>query len=370
MNQTKSQPDWKTAKVDASIEKNVELMNRVLGVGESFDVICRRLTYAEKKVALYFIDGFAKDDILNRIMGHLSVLKQEQLAVDPVRKLLETEIAYIEVETTDQIEKLVSSVLAGSAAMLIDGQAQAIVIDARTYPARNPEEPDVERVVRGARDGFVETIIYNTALTRRRLRDPNLRMEYFQAGKRSKTDICIAYIKDIADPALVDAVREKIKKVTTDGLPMAEKSLEEFLFKRYWNPYPMVRFTERPDVAAVHLLEGHVLIYVDTSPSVMITPTTFFHHVQHAEEYRQQPVVGVFLRWTRFIAMFLSLFLLPFWYLAVADPQLLPDALHFIGPKKDAAIPIFLQIVIAEVGWRFYGWLPFTLPPPWRQPWA
>ncbi|SEM99686.1 spore germination protein [Lihuaxuella thermophila] len=350
MSQTESQPAWKTAKVDVSIEKNIDLLNRILGVGESFDVICRRLTYAEKKVALYFIDGFAKDGILNRVMDHLSTLKQEQLAVDPLRRLLETEIAYIEVEKTDQTEKVVSSVLAGSTAMLIDGEAQAIVIDARTYPARSPEEPDVERVVRGARDGFVETIISNTALTRRRLRDPNLRMEYFQAGKRSKTDICIAYIKDIADPALVNTVREKIEKVTTDGLPMAEKSLEEFMFKRYWNPYPMVRFTERPDVAAVHLLEGHVLIYVDTSPSVMITPTTFFHHVQHAEEYRQTPVVGVFLRWVRFIAMFLSLFLLPFWYLAAADPQLLPDALQFIGPKKEAAIPLFLQIVIAEVG--------------------
>ncbi|MBA4494594.1 spore germination protein [Paenactinomyces guangxiensis] len=350
MNQSENQPTWKNEPLDSSLKKNVELLNRVLGVGESFDVICRQLHYAGKDFALYFVDGFVKDDVLNRIMDHLSGLEKGKLALHPIRQLLKTEIAYIEVETVDRVEKIVDSVLSGPVVLLIDGETQALSIDARTYPARNPDEPDTERVVRGSRDGFVETIVMNTALTRRRLRDPSLRMEYLQAGKRSKTDVCLAYIKDIADPDLVRTLREKIKKVDIDGLPMAEKSLEEFLFKRYWNPYPMVRYTERPDVAAVHLLEGHVLIYVDTSPSVMITPITFFHHVQHAEEYRQQPIVGAFLRWTRFIAMFSSLFLLPLWYLAAADPQLLPKSLQFFGPETKAHLPLFLQILIAEIG--------------------
>src|SRR5699024_9275276 len=161
--------------------------------------------------------------------------------------------------------------------LLVDGEETAIVIDARTYPVRSPEEPDTERVVRGSRDGVVETIIFNTALTRRRLRDPSLRMEYHEVGKRSKTDIAIGYLEDVADPDLVESLRNSLKEVKTDGLPMAEKTLEEYIFGHNWNPYPMVRYTERPDVAATHLLEGHVLIYVDTSPSVMITPTTFFH---------------------------------------------------------------------------------------------
>src|SRR5690606_7518880 len=214
-----------------------------------------------------------------------------------------------------KIDDVVTAVLTSPVTLLVDGEEEAILIDARTYPGRQHEEPDVERVVRGSRDGFVETLIFNTALTRRRLRDPSLRMEYMQVGARSKTDICIAYLEDVADPELVETIRNTLSRIQVDGLTMAETGLEALLFRRHWNPYPLVRFTERPDVAAVHLLEGHVLIYVDTSPSVMITPTTFFHHVQHAEEYRQKPGVGAFLRWVRFLGIGVSLFLVPLWYL-------------------------------------------------------
>ncbi|GGE17879.1 spore germination protein [Marinithermofilum abyssi] len=346
----KERQELKKMKVDRSLQKNIQYLNRVLGVKKSFDVICRELTYGGKKFALYFVDGFAKDDILNRIMDHLAELDRKDIVPDPVQHLLHTHISYLEVETVEEMDKIVTAVLSGPLVLLIEGEEQALLIDARTYPARNPEEPDNERVVRGSRDGFVETLIFNTALTRRRLRDPSLRMEYHQIGERSKTDICISYLEDVADPDLVKVIRESVEHVETDGLPMAEKSLEEFLFKRHWNPYPMVRYTERPDVAAVHLLEGHVLLYVDTSPSVMITPTTFFHHVQHAEEYRQKPAVGAVLRWVRFIAMFSSIFLLPLWYLFAIQPEIVPDFLQFIGPKKAGEIPLLLQLLIAEVG--------------------
>ncbi|GAA5344973.1 spore germination protein [Planifilum fimeticola] len=325
-------------------------MNRVLGVGKSFDVICRELTYGGKDFALYFVDGFAKDDILNRVMDHLSKLERKDLVPGTINRLIRTHVPYLEVESTKKIDEVVTAVLSGPLALLVDGEEEAILIDARTYPARNPEEPDVERVVRGSRDGFVETLVFNTALTRRRLRDPSLRMEYLQVGTRSKTDICIAYLEDVADPELVETVRNSLSRIQVDGLTMAEKSLEEFLFRRFWNPYPMVRFTERPDVAAVHLLEGHVLIYVDSSPSVMITPTTFFHHLQHAEEYRQKPGVGAFLRWVRFLGIGASLFLIPLWYLFVLEPELLPADLRFLGPEKIGDVPLFLQILTAELG--------------------
>lgn len=346
----KQDADWKKMKVDPSLDKNMEVLDRVLGLGKSFDIMKRELHYAGKRFALYFVDGFAKDDILNWIMAHLSQLDRGDLTPNTIKKLLETHIGYIEMETENKLDKLVTKVLSGPLVLLVDGEETAIVIDARTYPVRSPEEPDTERVVRGSRDGFVETIIFNTALTRRRLRDPSLRMEYHEVGKRSKTDIAIGYLEDVADPDLVESLRNSLKEVKTDGLPMAEKTLEEYIFGHNWNPYPMVRYTERPDVAATHLLEGHVLIYVDTSPSVMITPTTFFHHVQHAEEYRQKPAVGAMLRWIRFIAILTALFVLPLWYLAVVQPELLPKTLDFIGPKKPGHIPIFLQVIIAELG--------------------
>lgn len=350
MDKPNHMPWWKEAELKEDLAWNVEHLNNILGVGESFDIICRRLQYGGKDCAMYFVDGFAKDDVLNRIMNHLSKLTPQDFQTDVIQKLIKTEIAYIEVETQEKLGDIIRTVLSGPIVMLVDGEKKAIVIDARTYPARGPGEPDIERVVRGSRDGFVETLVMNTALTRRHLRDPSLRMEHMFVGRRSQTDVCIAYLKDVADPKVVEEVKQKIRKVKTDGLVMAEKTLEEYLFRRFWNPYPMVRYTERPDVAAVHLLEGHVLIYVDTSPSIIITPTTLFHHVQHAEEYRQQPAVGAFLRWVRFIAIILSLFLLPLWYLLSVKTGNLPDFLQFIGPTKDAALPLIIQILIAEIG--------------------
>ena len=171
--------------------------------------------------------------------------------------------------------------------------------------------------------------------------------------KEEKTDISIAYIKGVANQDLVDVVRKELENIEIDGLTMADKTVEEFLLKQGYNPYPLVRYTERADVAATHLLEGHVLIYVDTSPSVIITPTTIFHHMQHVEEFRQSPAVGTFIRWVRFIGIMSSLFLLPLWYLFIEDPSLLPANLEFIGPNERTNIPMIIQIFLADIGLEF-----------------
>src|SRR5690606_25820745 len=129
-------------------------------------------------------------------------------------------------------------------------------------------------------------------------------------------------------------------------------------------PYPQVRYTERADVAATHILEGHVLIIVDTSPSVIITPTTFFHHVQHAEEYRQSAAVGTFVRWIRFIGILASIFLLPLWLLFVLEPELLAKQLDFIGPKETSNIPVVIQIFICDIGIEFLRMAAIHTPTP------
>jgi len=336
--------------VQADIKENIAYLKESLGVGKSFDVIQLDVEYAEKEMSLFLIDGFAKDDLLHLIMKFLAKLKPEELQGDTLNKLLRTYIPYVEVETTEDLDDVTDKVLAGPTVLLVDGLTQAIVIDARTYPVRGPEEPDTERVVRGSRDGFVETIVFNTALTRRRVRDRTLRMEYMQVGRRSKTDIVISYIEDIADPKMVKEVKESIAKIDTDGLPMAEKTIEEFISGKHWNPFPTVRYTERPDTAAVHLYEGHVCIFVDGSPSVTITPTTYWHHMQHAEEYRNKPLVGAYLRMVRFILIWASIFLLPIWYLLASHPELLPEKFSYIGINDPGQIPLIVQFLIIEIG--------------------
>ncbi|MUV39637.1 Stage V sporulation protein AF [Lentibacillus sp. JNUCC-1] len=333
-----------------SHEKNVHYMRERLGVDKSFDMIHIDLEYAGRKMALFLIDGFAKDDILHFLMKLLADINEEKLASEPLEKLVKTYIPYVEVDHVKYLDEAAETVLGGPTALLVEGIDEVIMIDARTYPVRSPEEPDLEKVVRGSRDGFVETIVFNTALTRRRVRDRSLRMEYMQIGRRSKTDVCLCYLEDIADDERITHLKQTLEKIDTDGLPMAEKTVEEFLSGRHWNPYPTVRYTERPDTAAAHLYEGHVLLIIDGSPSVMITPATYWHHLQHAEEYRQKPLVGAYLRIVRFIAVVASIFILPLYYLFSVEQDLLPATLSFIGPSESGQIPLLGQFLIAEVG--------------------
>ena len=337
-------------RVSSKLDENVEFLKKHLGVGESFDIIVRDFKVGGKRVALFFVDGFAKDDVMIFIMQSLFKVLREQIAVNSYEKLLNHHLPYIEIDEVDTLEDAETSILSGALVLFIDGEHKAIEIDAREYPARSPEEPDVERVTRGSRDGFVETLVFNTALIRRRIRDPRLRIEHVTVGRRSKTDVAIIYIKDVANPDLVDTIRERIDKIDVDGLPMAEKSLEEFIARTGYSPFPRVRYTERPDVSAVHLLEGHVIVVVDASPSVMIAPATIFHHMQHAEEYRQSPLVGTYIRWVRTLAIVLSLLATPLWLAFAYQPELLPEGLAFIGAPEVGPIPLYIQFFIAEIG--------------------
>lgn len=330
--------------------ENLNLFKNELGEGESFDIVVREMLVAGRRAAYICIDGFVKDDILTLIMRTLSSIQSRGFGFENVKEILERTIPYVELSTENQIDILLQMVTSGAVLLLVDGSKEAFIIDARTYPARDPEEPDIERVVRGSRDGFTETLVFNTALVRRRIRDPKLRVKLVGIGRRSKTDICIMYLNDVADPALVEEISQRIEAIEIDGIPMAEKSLEELIMPgSWWNPFPLVRYTERPDVAAVHLLEGHIIVMVDTSPSVMIFPATYFHHVQHAEEYRQSPAVGLYIRWVRFLAVLMSLIVTPLWLALALAPQVLPASLKFIGPEKVGEIPLLLQFLIAEV---------------------
>ncbi|OCA88367.1 spore gernimation protein GerA [Bacillus sp. FJAT-27225] len=337
-------------KVSTSLEANVTFLKRELGVGDSFDVIHLDVEYSGKKMSLFMIDGLIKDDMLHLLQKFMANLKQNELQSSTIKKMMQSYIPYVELDSTDDLDKAVDMVLAGPTALVIDGESEIILIDARTYPVRGPEEPDTERVVRGSRDGFVETIVFNTALIRRRVRDRTLRMKYLQVGRRSKTDMVICYIDDIADHDLVKKLEDRLSKIDTDGLPMAEKTVEEFITGSKWNPFPAVRYTERPDTLAAHLYEGHVCLIVDGSPSAMIAPTSYWHHLQHAEEYRNKPLVGAYLRLVRFLAVWASLFLLPLWYLLAIDPSLVPKSMDFIGPNDPGKIPLFLQFLLIEVG--------------------
>jgi stage V sporulation protein AF len=336
--------------ISKNYQENIDFLNQKLGVPESYDVVVREITVGGKKTAIYSINGMVARPSSNLIVEALLGIERADIVVDAVNKLVKSKINDLQVSEVESIDEVLYFVLSGALAIIVEGRSKAIIVDVRTYPARMPEEPDVERVTRGSRDGFTETLAYNSALLRRRVRDPKLRMKMVKVGSRSKTDICIAYIDDITNSKIVEKIESNIKNIKIDGIPMAEKAVEEFILgSKLWNPFPRVRYTERPDVAAIHLLEGNVIIMVDTSPSVIIAPCTFWHHVQHAEEYRQEPVVGAYLRWVRFFAILVSVFLLPLWLAAALNPHLLPEAIRFIGVEKPAKVGLLFQVLIGEV---------------------
>ena len=270
---------------------------------------------------------------------------------------------YHSVTVYDSKDAWLSAILSGQLGIVTSG-GFVFTIDVRSYPGRQPEEPDNEKVIRGSRDGFTENILQNTALVRRRIRDVSLRFELTQLSTRGKTDTVVAYIKGLANEEHIEYIRTRMKKIHHDGLTMTDKSLEEWLFKQKFHPVPFVRYTERADTCAAHLLEGHIAIIVDTSPSVILVPTTLFHHLQHAEEYRQAPLIGTSVRFLRLTGFFFSLVLLPFWYLLVKETGHVPDFMSFIGPEKTGDVPIFLQIVIADLGLEFLRLAAIHTPTP------
>ena len=343
-------PSEKDISVSKHYQQNVDFLNKILSVPDNFDVILREMIIGGKRVAIYSINGMVDNQVASYVLQALVDIERPSLIVNTLDSLVKERIVDLQVTEVAKMDKVLYFILSGPMAIFVEGQTKAIIIDVRTYPGRMPQEPDIERVTRGSRDGFTETLIFNTALIRRRLRDPRLRMKLLQVGSRSKTDVCIVYIDDITNLGMVKEIEEDIQAIKIDGIPMAEKSVEEFILgSKYWNPYPRVRYTERPDVAAIHLLEGHVVVIVDTSPSVIIAPATFWHHVQHAEEYRQEPVVGTYLRWVRFLGIWISIFLMPLWLAAATNPDVLPAVFDFVKVEEPGKLSLFVQVLLAEI---------------------
>lgn len=350
--------------VSKHLKDNEVYIKDKVGIDVTFDVGFRELLILEEKIQLYFVNGLVDDSTIAEIIKVLVGINDHENNREKVKSIIHNRLVNLQVENVSTMDEAIDQLLSGLITIFIDGEDQAFVVDIRHSPGRTPEEPDTERVVRGARDGFTENIIDSVALMRRRIRDVRLRNEMLKVGERSKTDVCISYIKDIADEDLVKLTKEKITAIEVDGITMADKTVEEFIVENKWNPFPLVRYTERPDVAAHHLLEGRIIITVDTSPSVIILPTTYFDHLEHAEEFRQTPAVGTFIRWIRFFAVLSSLFLLPLWFLFVIEPPLLPEQLSFIGLKEEGNIPTVVQIILAVVGIEFLRMAAIHTPTP------
>ena len=326
--------------------ENVRTMSRLLRAGESVDVIERRLAVSDRQVCFFYIDGFVKDSELQRVMQTFLSLKEIGDAEYTERRL-----PYVELERASDVEKLITAVLSGQTLLLAETfGAEGIIIDLRTYPARGTEEPDSDRVMQGAHDGFVETLVINTALIRRRIRDPRLTMHYINLGGSSRTDVVVCYMEGIADKKTVDGICKRLGEIKPKSITLGFQSLAESLIRRGWlNPFPKIRTTERPDTAAAHLVEGSVLVICDTSPQVMILPTSIFDYLQQTDDYYFPPLTGTYLRIVRTFMLVMSVIISPLWYLYLENADRLPQSLLFLVPDSPGALPILMQLFLVEI---------------------
>ncbi len=334
--------------ISSSIEQNIQHFDSRLDTDKNFDIIFKRFVIGDRQACLYCLDGFAKDEILQKILQYYGTIKPEDIpeSTDEFAKKL---IPYAEASVVKKDDDMVTQLLMGVSCIFVDGFDACFAIDCRTYPARGVEEPDKEKVLRGSRDGFVETLVFNTALIRRRIRDENLRMEMLQVGNCSKTDIAVCYYKGRVDKELLEKIKDRINSIEVDALTMNQESLAECLFPYKWyNPFPKFKYSERPDTTAAHLLEGNIVIMVDSSPSAMILPASVFDIVEEADDYYFPPVTGTYLRLSRVIISIAAMYLTPVWLFLMQRHDLIPPAFDFIKISDPVNVPLIWQLLILE----------------------
>ncbi len=331
------------------IHANMNYFNQLFKVDKSFDILCRTFQTGGKLACLYFIDGFAKDEPLQKMLQKLDAVKEGDFPKS-AKEYADINIGYIEVDIIKDEKAIIKNLFSGVPLMFIDGFDEVIAIDARTYPARGVEEPEKDKVLRGSRDGFVETIVFNTALIRRRIRSNELVMKMMEVGETSKTDIVVTYMDGRIDEKLLNRVITKLEELNIDSLSMNQESLAEALYRGSWfNPFPKYKYSERPDTTAACILEGSIAVLVDNSPAAMIIPSSIFDIVEAADDYYFPPITGTYLRLSRLLINLIALILTPTFLLFMDNPQWIPKGFEFIIVKDPMNLPLIWQFMVLEL---------------------
>lgn len=335
----------------SNFKTNVELLQNELNVGQTFDVLERIIDIHNTKFYCYYLDGFVKDTNMEYVRRDMYNLKNEDFeSISSAKELIEKALSSIEASTDTNLSSIVKAVLSGQTAIICEKFNEALILDYRTYPSRSVDEPDKEKVLRGSHDGFVETIVFNTALIRRRIRDPKLIFEMHTIGEISQTDVAIGYLDSKVDKKTLNKVKDLVVNLKIKALTLGDESLLEVLMpKNRLNPFPKARYTERPDVVAAEIIEGKIVILIDNSPSALILPASIFDFFQSIDDYYLPAITGNYLKMLRYFVLLANIFLTPVYVLLTDNPQWLVGKLSFLLPKDPYVIPIFLQFILAEI---------------------
>ncbi|MBR4732883.1 MAG: spore germination protein [Lachnospiraceae bacterium] len=354
------------APINASLQENVAKLHKLLPLGKSFDLMTRDLLLGETKAFWIGLNGFCVSELLEKMFGALQGTEGEQANLpqlsasgqgsnapadndNSLHAFIEARVGIAQISYAFDFTVVLDKLTSGNSVLFVDGFAQAVILDTRAYHSRSVDEPELEKMTRGARDGFIEILLTNANLIRRRIRSPHLVFEMHEVGEIGKTDVCVAYLEDRCDPELVRKISQKIDELKITALTMGAKSLEELLVKRrFFNPLPSLQMTERPDVAASYLAEGYVLVLVDNTPMALVLPCTIFHFTQTAEDYYKNPLVGTYLRFIRFLCMPVALLFLPLFLLITAYYPQLAEKLQLISTEIPSKGRLFFYVLVVE----------------------
>lgn len=330
----------------SDLEKTITYLKVLLK--DNSDIVFRKLEVENKKFLVLYIDGIADKNLINNFVMETLLDNNNELNLE---ESLEKILTVSDIKETFSLKQVVDSILSGDTAMFVDGENKAYIIASRSWPSRSVSEPSGESVVRGARDGFTETIRFNTALIRRRIRDTRLKIETSKVGVRSKTDIAIVYIDDIVNTTVLNKVKEKLKSIKIDAI-LGSGYIEQLIEDDKWNIFPQVQATERPEVVSAAIYEGKVCIIVDNSPFVLIVPGVFSSLFQTPDDYNLRWIYSSLSRVIRFLAIIISL-VLPAFYVAITSfhTSIVPTKLAYFIASSRRGIPFspVFEAIIMEI---------------------
>jgi len=342
--------------ISESLEETTSSIKELLGGSDDFIVHSFQIFGQHAAVLFYFTDITDHAVINNTILKPLKYgpphIDVESIPLHALRDtLLEETLYHSEGFAERNISILIDSLLRGQSVVVIDGLNEAIVIETRKLAQRSIEQPATEQVIRGAREGFIESLGTNISLLRYRLQTPDFRVKSMQIGTKTKSKVAVCYMEGITNPGIVKEVNKRLSSIDIDAV-LDAGYLEQFIEDNHWSPFPQIQYTERPDKVVANLLEGRVAIMVDGSPMALIVPTVFSQFYQTVEDYTERYVLMSAIRMSRLVALVFSL-VFPSLYVAIIsfNPELIPTefAVAVAGGRAGVPFPAVIEVLVIEI---------------------
>lgn len=331
----------------------LRMMKNRVPVGESFDLLERKLNIAGRDATMFFTDGLTDGGMMQRVIFSLFSLKPQQLeGIETSDEFIKNCLPFLDAIVVYDVDQAIKYLYSGLVPLLVSGLDAVIIIDCRDYPLRGVEEPSKEKSLRGSKDGFVESMMTNIALIRRRIRDNDLIFKVYALGDITKSDVSMAYMKTKADMNMVDKLDGILQNLRTEGLTVTEQTLvEEITGKKLsrFNPFPKVRYTQRPDIIAAHVEEGKIALIVDNSPTVILLPAGIFDFIQDVDDYYFPLLTGNYFRMLRILNILIILFATPVYLLFAEGDIPVHESIRFFITEEDFAVSIFWQLILLEI---------------------